>query len=227
MKSVRLAIHGSDGRMGKEIISILNDDKGARFISGHDRDARLGLLDSKSMDVLIDFSQPKGLIEAIKWCVRENRPLVSGTTGLVAGEKKILMAASKKIPILWSSNMSLGIAILESLLSQLPLEKNFDFQIEEFHHNKKKDRPSGTALLLQGALEGSQGRKLPSPLSIRGGGIFGVHKIHMMSEEETLTFEHTALNRKVFARGAVAAAKWIFQKPAGLYQMRDVLKGKG
>ena len=224
MKALRIAVLGASGRMGKEIAAILGDDNSTRYVSGHDKEKPLNVLESKSVDVLIDFSLPKGFVEAVGWCVKAGKPLVSGTTGLSTKEKKMLDEASKKIPIFWSANMSLGIAILENILAQLPAEKSFDFQIEEFHHSKKKDRPSGTAILLQTALEESQERKFPEPLSVRGGGTFGIHKIHLMGEEETLMFEHTALNRRVFARGAVAAAKWIHKKPAGLYGMRDLLK---
>ncbi|WP_374029484.1 4-hydroxy-tetrahydrodipicolinate reductase [Bdellovibrio bacteriovorus] len=128
--------------------------------------------------------------------------------------------------MLWSSNMSLGVAVLNEALKSLSAISHFDFQIEELHHNKKKDKPSGTAITLQENLEKAVGRELPEALAIRGGGIFGVHKIYAMSDEEVLTFEHTALNRTVFAKGAVQAAEWLVKQKPGLYQIRDVLFGK-
>ena len=123
--------------------------------------------------------------------------------------------------------MSLGVAVLTEALEVFSKISQYDFQIEEFHHNRKKDRPSGTAKSLQEKLEHSVGRKLPEPVSIRGGGIFGVHKVHAMAEEEHLVFEHIALNRAVFARGAVEAAQWLCSKKKGFYSMRDVLYNKG
>ncbi|MNT06765.1 4-hydroxy-tetrahydrodipicolinate reductase [compost metagenome] len=104
--------------------------------------------------------------------------------------------------------------------------QGFDYQIEEFHHNKKKDKPSGTAISLQENLEKAVGRKLPEPLAIRGGGIYGVHKIYAMSDEEVLMFEHSALNRAVFAKGAVEAAMFLAIQTPGLSAIRDALYGK-
>jgi 4-hydroxy-tetrahydrodipicolinate reductase len=121
----------------------------------------------------------------------------------------------------------LGVAVLTEAIRVLGKLKGADFQIEEFHHNKKVDKPSGTALWLQEALEKVVGKSIPEPLAIRGGGIFGVHRVHAMTDEETLTFEHQALNREVFARGALVAAKWIKNRPAGLYKMTDVLSTEG
>jgi 4-hydroxy-tetrahydrodipicolinate reductase len=119
--------------------------------------------------------------------------------------------------------MSLGVAALAKAIQSLETLKNFDFQVEEFHHSKKKDSPSGTAIFLQSKLEKTVGKKCPHPLSIRGGGIFGVHKIYAMSENEVLCFEHTALNRKLFADGAVTAAIWISSQKKGLYDIQDLI----
>ena len=103
----------------------------------------------------------------------------------------------------------------------------FDFQIEELHHNRKKDNPSGTAITLQNELAAVTKTQPPKPIGIRGGGIFGVHKVWAMSDEEVLCFEHQALNRTVFARGAVRAAQWLVKKKkSGLYSMKEVLFSK-
>jgi 4-hydroxy-tetrahydrodipicolinate reductase len=149
--------------------------------------------------------------------------VVSGTTGIDAHQITALKKAAQKIPILWASNMSLGVAVVTEALEVFSRIRQFDFQIEEFHHNRKEDRPSGTAKSLQQKLEQVVGRALPEAISIRGGGIFGIHKVHAMSEEEHIVFEHTALNRAVFARGAVEAAQWLCSKKKGYYSMRDVL----
>ena len=137
---------------------------------------------------------------------------------VVSGKR---ISAVRITPIIWSA------AILTESLKVLGLLKGADFQIEEFHHIRKVDKPSGTALWLQEALEKVVGKTLNPALAIRGGGIFGVHRVHAMCEEETLTFEHQALNRKVFARGALAAAQWLKSQCPGQYQMADVLRSQG
>ena len=122
--------------------------------------------------------------------------------------------------------MSMGIHILLNALNSLEGSVGFDFQIEEFHHRYKKDKPSGTALLLQNKLATIVGKKLQTPVSIRGGGIFGIHKVWAMAEAETISFEHQALHRQVFARGAVQAAIWLSQQKPGLYSLQNLL-GQG
>ena len=138
---------------------------------------------------------------------------------------KNMEKAGAKIPILYSANMSMGIAALSAMLSCLQPLSNWDFQIEEAHHNQKKDKPSGTALLLQRELEKVLGRKVPEPNAVRGGGIPGIHQVWVMGEDEALTLQHTAFNRKVFARGAVNAARWLFdKKQPGFYELSDLYK---
>ena len=109
------------------------------------------------------------------------------------------------------------------MLSQMKQLEGFEFQIEELHHNRKKDKPSGTALFLQEKLTEAVGPHVPAPLAIRGGGIFGIHRVWAMGEEEMVTIEHTAMNRRVFARGALKAARWILGRSPALYRMDDVL----
>jgi 4-hydroxy-tetrahydrodipicolinate reductase len=180
-------------------------------------------LDAPGVDAVIDFSLPALTMEVIEWCVKNRKPLVSGVTGIESGHKKALESAAAMIPVLWAPNMSLGVAVLVRMLSQLSHLEGFDFQIEELHHNKKKDKPSGTALFLQEKLTVAIGHEAPEPLAIRGGGIFGIHRVWAMGEEETITLEHTAMNRRVFARGALRATKWLLDKGPGLYRMDDVL----
>ena len=110
------------------------------------------------------------------------------------------------MPVLWSPNMSLGIAVVRSMMQSLKElssqhSQQVDFQIEEWHHRHKKDSPSGTALWLQEALEKVVDKKIPAPLAVRGGGVFGVHKIITLMDEELITLEHTALNRNCFCSG--------------------------
>lgn len=233
-KPIRIGLFGAGGRMGKEILNIIQEDKftvaavgisKTNEVAGYLESAqKLNNSFSNSVDVWIDFSLPKGLEEILKFCVETKKPLVSGTTGLNPELKNKLKLASQEIPILWSSNMSLGIIALKKAIESFSILNDFDFQIEEIHHRQKKDSPSGTAISLQEKLkEVTQIKNLPNPLSIRGGGVFGVHKIFAMSAEEVLTYEHQALNRKVFARGALWAAQKIINKPNGLYGLEDLV----
>lgn len=219
--------------MGQEIARLLEEDPGLTPYAGVDRSGRASgfevVLPSfegpglEKVDLWIDFSLPTAFDGILDHCIKNKKPLISGTTGLSEKQKKRLLSASKKIPLLWSSNMSLGVAVLAEALGVFSKLKGFDFQIEEFHHRRKLDKPSGTALTLQEVLKSAVGPGVPEPLAIRGGGVFGVHKVWAFSEEETLMFEHQALNRAVFARGALTAAQWIHGKKPGLYRIRDVL----
>jgi 4-hydroxy-tetrahydrodipicolinate reductase len=125
---------------------------------------------------------------------------------------------------LWSANIIFLIYLLQNALKSLGSCEGYEIVIEETHHKRKKDKPSGTALLLQKTIESSTKRKLETPVSIRGGGVFGIHKIQILGEEETLTFEHQALNRTVFARGAISAATWVSQQGPGSYTIQDMLE---
>lgn len=229
-KSLKVGVLGAAGRMGQEIGALLTTLEGVEPFLGVDSAAKIpGFKNSAKkaegplaadVDVWIDFSSPEGLEKFLALPLKE--PLVSGTTGISEKHKKALEKAGRKRPVLWASNMSVGVALLSKAMEVLSDAKGFDFQIEEFHHRHKKDKPSGTAITLQQKLNQVIGEKAPEPLAIRGGGIFGVHKVWAMSEEETLLFEHTALNRRVFASGAIRAAKWIVNQRPGVYRISDL-----
>lgn len=223
MKMINVGLLGISGRMGQEIAEVLKTTPGVKLTYSPLRGEKWNTQKASEVQVWIDFSSPEALQELLKKV--KDKPIVSGTTGLSESEHKILKKQSAKQPILWASNMSLGVAVLNEALHAFKAISHFDFQIEEFHHNKKKDNPSGTAITLQENLKKAVQKKLPEPIGIRGGGIFGIHKIHAMSDEEVVTFEHTALNRRVFAKGAVMAATWLVKKSPGYYQIRDVLYG--
>lgn len=214
---LKIALVGAGGRMGLEIQKLAR----VAALVNAEKDWKKAV--PKEVDVVIDFSSPEGLRSALKWCLVHGKPLVSGTTGLGPAQIKELKTAAKKIPILYSGNMSLGIAVFSAMMKSLAAVKDWDFQIEEAHHGQKKDRPSGTALLLQDKLTEIVGNKVPAPQSIRGGGIPGIHTLWAMGPEEALTVTHTAFNRVVFARGALRAAFWLFdKKQAGLYDLSDL-----
>ncbi len=226
MKKIKIGLVGAAGRRGKEIVQVVEANPRLELFYPYSRKDKWDAKKAAAVDVWIDFSSPEALKDVLKRAAENKTPVVCGTTGFSKKEKDLLEQYGKKIPVLWSSNMSLGVAVLNEALKSLAAISHFDFQIEEIHHNRKKDKPSGTAITLQENLEKAVKKKLPEALAIRGGGVFGVHKIFAMSDEEVLTFEHSALNRTVFAKGAVQAAEWLTKQKPGLYQIRDVLFGK-
>lgn len=226
MKKLKVGVVGAGGRMGKEIIAVLEQNSACDVFYPLLRNDKIDAKRAAQVDVWIDFTSPDALSDVLKMAAKNKTAVVCGTTGFSKKEKSLLQKYSKHIPLLWSSNMSMGVAVLNEALKALSAISHFDFQVEEIHHNRKKDRPSGTAITIQENLEKAVGKKLPDALAIRGGGVFGVHKIFAMSDEEVLTFEHTALNRTVFAKGAVQAAQWLSKQKPGLYSIRDVLFGK-
>ncbi len=215
-------ITGSNGKMGQSLIKLLT-------LSGNNiielnRKTNLVDLKAKGKSIVIDFSSPDYFNKIIDWSVENNIPVVSGTTGLSEQQFEKIKILSSKIPILWAPNMSLGVAFLNKLVAQFSdLSKEFDFQIEEFHHKHKVDSPSGTGFLLQETLKTAVDKNVPDVLSIRGGGIYGVHKVWAMSDDETICLEHQALNRDVFANGAIKCAKWLIDKKPGSYTIKDII----
>ncbi len=228
----KLAIIGASGRMGAELIALAPEFRfsvtsgvGRTKLSVSDVTLidHVSKLDPKNVDVLIDFSLPDLTTDVIAWSATNKKPLISGVTGISTEQKSKFLELGKTVAALWAPNMSLGVAVLSRMLAEFSHLKGFEFQIEELHHSRKKDKPSGTALFLQEKLEAATGESAPAPLSIRGGGIFGIHRVWAMGEEETLTLEHNAMNRRVFARGALQAATWILVQEPGLYCLDDVL----
>jgi 4-hydroxy-tetrahydrodipicolinate reductase len=228
---LRVCVVGAGGRVGSELLGLIKQSKSmvASFGVGHRAQGfeknleSISLVASESIDIVVDFSSPELFEKTIQYCIDHKIPLVSGTTGLSEVHHQKIKEAASVIPVLWAPNMSLGIAVLKNALKVFKATKDFDFQIEEWHHRHKKDRPSGTALFLQKELEAVIGRACPPPMVMRGGGIFGVHKVYAASDEEIIQFEHTAINRTVFARGALVAASWLISKSKGLYTMDDVI----
>ena len=222
-KQIKIGLSGASGRMGQSISELAKTEEKFHIQSRYDSKNSLNNWDSNILTAVIDFSNPEVFIKTLHWCKQYTKPLVSGTTGLNSTEKNILKETSLSIPILWSPNMSLGIACFNEWLKKIPQTlKNWDIQISETHHRFKKDAPSGTALFLQKTLE-SQKIQSPKPHSTRGGGVHGIHKVSFMGMDEILSIEHIAQDRKVFARGALNAVLWILNQKPGLYQIKDCL----
>lgn len=200
---------------------------------------------AEKADVWIDFTTPDATLMALDALKHTTtRAAIIGTTGLSAEQEQRIAEHAKRIAIVRSGNFSLGVNLLAALVEQAAqkLGPEWDIEITEAHHRRKVDAPSGTALLLGDAAAHGRGKALselklapydgvtgPRPESkigfsvIRGGGIVGEHDVRFAAEREVLTFSHQALDRAVFADGALAAALWAADKPPGLYSMRDVL----
>lgn len=259
MRSVRIALLGAAGRMGRAIIESAQEFPGASIGAAlvqpgsallnqiADRDLTYSTdLDAalKHCDVLIDFATPAATAAAVERCVAIGKPIVIGVTGLDAALQRQIEAASRKIAVLTAANMSLGVNLLLQLVrtASAALGDAFDVEIIEAHHQHKKDAPSGTALALGEAVAAGHGVNLAEHAvydragksaaretgsigftSIRAGDIVGDHTVLLAGAGERLELTHRAHSRATFARGALAAARWVAGKPAGRYTMKDVL----
>lgn len=180
----------------------------------------------EDVDVWIDFSSPQGLKTLIEKTKNQNTPIVSGTTGLSKKDWQLINKTATQRPIFWASNMSPGLWAFRQALKALSSIREFDFAIEEVHHTQKKDKPSGTALTLKSDLEKALEKNISEPTSLRLGGVFGVHRVLGASAHETISFEHQALGRSVFAEGAMKAALWLQKQKNGLYSIDDLFTKK-
>lgn len=198
----------------------------------------------KRAAALIDFTAPAASIDNARAAAAAGAALILGTTGLTAAQESAIEAFAKQIPIVRSGNMSLGVNLLAALVEKAArkLCDDYDIEIVEEHHRDKRDAPSGTALMLARAAADGRGVDLAKKsvygrsgetgarkagdigfAVVRGGGIVGEHRVMFAGSQEVITLSHAAIDRGLFARGAVAAAKWAIGKPPGLYSMRDVL----
>ena len=207
-------LNGSSGKMGQ---IILNISKKYNFIEENSIEAS---------DVVIDFSHPSSIDNITYECVLNNKPLVIGTTGLSNENYLTMKKASQKIPILYASNFSNGIlALKKSILDFLiNSDDKYHCEIEEVHHNQKKDFPSGTAFDMRSFISKNDKKNLIKSLkitSIREDDIFGVHKIFFNNEEQNYCFKHEALSREVFASGALISAKKILELKPNLYSIDE------
>jgi len=200
--------------------------------------------DLAAADVVVDFTAPDATVDLARRCADAGVPLVTGTTGLTDDQTAEVAKAAEAVAIVKSGNMSLGVNLLAALVEKAAaaLGPDYDVEIFDAHHRRKVDAPSGTALLLGEAaakghgvdlseksvrgrdgMTGARGEGDIGFAVVRGGGIVGDHAVHFAAEEEILTLAHRALDRALFARGALAAARWTKGRAPGLYAMRDVL----
>ena len=249
---IRIIMHGCSGKMGQVISGMIADDPELTMAAGIDpRDdghnpypvfSDISLCDVEA-DCLIDFSTASVADKMLDYCVEKKLPCVLCTTGLSQEQLAKVEAASKNVAILKSANMSLGINLLQSLLkkaAEVLGPAGFDAEVVEKHHRLKLDAPSGTALALADSVNEALGgdyeyvfdrsdRRMKRPekeigiSAVRGGTIVGEHDVIFAGTDEVITFSHTAYSRAVFGRGAVQAAKFLAGKPAGLYDMSNVI----
>ena len=250
---MRVIVNGAAGAMGKHVIDALAakghavaaavDPAFEKNAAAAEYPCLPSLSDFKgTADCLIDFSHHSATVPLLDWAVKNGVPVLLATTGQTEDELVAVKAASEKIPVFFSANMSLGVAVLCSLVRRAAEAfPDADIEIVETHHNRKLDAPSGTALALAGAIKsvredanlvlGRSGRQKREKRdvgisSVRLGNVVGIHEVMISTGSETLTLKHEAHSRAVFADGAVLAAEFLSGKPAGLYTMEDLKEKK-
>jgi 4-hydroxy-tetrahydrodipicolinate reductase len=222
---LRVLLVGAAGRMGKTIVDLAKDDPNIEIVAQCDIGDAIGSAMGKS-DVAIDFSHPEAIDEICRATLRDQRPLVIGTTGHSGEQRAAIERIARSVPVVFASNFSVGVntlfALARSAAETLGLE--FNVEIIETHHQTKKDAPSGTAKTLANILRNVRNANADIPIhSIREGDVVGEHTVFFLGPDERLEMTHRAGSRKIFARGALRAAKWIMGKSPGLYSMQDVL----
>jgi 4-hydroxy-tetrahydrodipicolinate reductase len=224
MKSrVRVALIGARGRMGQTIADLATNDAKIDIVTQCDLGDSIetGL---KDCDVAVDFSNASSIEEVCRAASQDKKPLVIGTTGHSPEQRELIEKTAKSLPIVFASNFSVGVNALFALTKRAAeiLGSEFEAEIVETHHTKKKDAPSGTAKTLGEILKTQL--KIDIPIqSIREGDVVGEHTVMFVGPSERLELTHRAGSREIFARGALRAAEWVVGRPAGLYSMQDVL----
>ncbi|GAB3093533.1 4-hydroxy-tetrahydrodipicolinate reductase [Lysobacter terrae] len=232
--TVRILIHGASGRMGQALLRLASERPDLSVVAAVSRKVESRAIDGiaqfaagelggvPDFDVAIDFSLPEGFDGILAACRTRGAALVSGTTGLDAAQQEALRGAATAIPVLWSANYSLGVAVLNELVERAAKAlSGWDCDIVESHHVHKKDAPSGTALALGASAE--RGGAQPRYASLRAGDIVGEHLVQFTTLGERIELVHRATNRDIFARGALHAAARLAGRPAGEYRLRDLL----
>ena len=260
---LKLVVVGAAGRMGRRIVALAVESGRFDVVSAVEKvdhpdigkdagllagvtplDVAIGSVWPAKADVAIDFSLPEAAAETAKTCSTKAIPLVIGTTGLSDAQAAAVKAVANKIPLIYGTNMSVGMNVLFALVGKAAamLGEDYDIEIVEEHHRFKKDAPSGSALTLAQKICEATGRPYPASLThgrsgkdalrkkgeigmhaVRAGDITGVHSVIYSTLGETITLNHTAHSRDVFVRGALRAAEWLTGKKPALYTMADVL----
>lgn len=246
---INVILSGANGHMGKVIASLAENDPDIRICAGFDINNMPGdgfpvyknpFEYTGEADVIIDFSHPSAFQELTKYAKERKLPTIFATTGLSDEQKKDLHALAADIPVFFSANMSLGVNLLIDLVKRAAAAlQGFDIEIIEKHHNRKIDAPSGTALAIADAI--SEVRQNSEYMydrhsirrkrseneigihAVRGGTIVGEHDVLFAGLDEVIEIKHTAQSREIFAAGAIKAAKFLYNKPKGFYNMNDII----
>ena len=254
MKKIKITITGALGRMGKILIKRISTNKNLKLFSLTDLKSgkiingikiqKNNMEAFKKTDVIIDFSRPKSSLEILNYAKKFKKKVVIGTTGFNSKQNNLIKNYSKRIAIFKSGNMSLGINLLEYIVSifskKIPI--NYQIGINDDHHKQKIDYPSGTALMLANAISRSKNKDLKSMKGkmflnrsgnlqknkitffiTRKGNTIGKHSVNFNNNIENIELKHTAFSRDLFADGALNAAVWISKKNKGLFNMQDIL----
>lgn len=249
---MKIWISGAAGHMGQAVAQLARE-QGIEILGGIDQREAFGIDTYRVFtslpepgDAIIDFSAPAALNSLLPWAVQNGVPCVLATTGYTEDQLAEIDNAAKQIAIFRSANMSVGIALLRKLAREAAaaLGENFDIEIVEAHHRRKKDAPSGTALMLYDAVKNARGETSPAVFgregrncprekgeigihALRGGTVTGEHQVCFLGEMERITLSHSAESRAVFAAGALRAAAFLQGKKPGLYDMDDLLNEQG
>lgn len=250
---VKILMHGCNGKMGQVITGLVQEDENAEIVAGVDTYDGIkndypvfNIIDECDVefDVIIDFSNSIAVDSLLDYCAANKAAAVLCTTGLSSEQLEKVEQTSEKTALLRSANMSVGINVLMKILKDAVRRlspEGFDVEIVEKHHNQKLDAPSGTALSLADSMNEAmgdtfeyvydrscvrqkRGKKELGISAVRGGNIVGEHEVLFAGTDEVITFTHTAYSKAIFAKGAIAAAKYLAGKAPGMYDMSDVME---
>lgn len=252
---MNIILSGINGFMGKEVVKIINNTDGLNLVGGVDvnatdefnvpcvktfAEANEKILKICDVDCIIDFSHHLATNDLIAFAVENKLPLVLATTGQTEEEKQTILNASKYIPLFFSANYSLGVALLVELAKKTASAfPDAEIEIIEKHHSRKVDAPSGTALMIADAIKtvrpnsyvhngrSGQGKREKDEIgihAIRMGNIVGEHEVIVGTQNQQITLKHEAFSRSLFAEGAISATKFLVGKPVGHYTMQDIVK---
>ncbi len=253
---IKVGVFGASGRVGKLLIEDLKAAEGMSLSAVFVRNSLDFTIDPSVLvtadmhaflsasDIIIDFSLPEACEILLEEAIKTPKPLVIGTTGLSTHQLNLLKQASEIMPVLYATNMSLGVALLNKLVYQASAAlEGFDIEIVEMHHRHKKDAPSGTALTLSESAARGRGLDIEkvrvsgrdgnigerskdeiAVMALRGGDIVGRHTVGFYNDGEFIELNHTATSRNTFSKGALRAGKWLADKDAGLYSISDCLE---
>ena len=247
---INVLVNGCNGRMGRTIISQIENFDNLNLVGGFDmtKDETATFpifndfkdIDVK-IDVIVDFSYTIATLNMLEYASRNYIPIVIATTGFTVEQENMIKEYSKNLPIFKSSNMSFDINLMSKIVAEVAKKlSNADIEIIETHHNQKKDSPSGTALLLADAINetfdnkkeyvfdrhSKSEKRSPNEIgfsSIRGGNIVGEHTVQFFSPYVTFEIKHTSYSRNLFAEGALKAAEFLVNQPNGFYNMNDLV----